>query len=735
MKGALKPRVQVGIADEILNIYEEQVKQETDEKVIDEINEKHADLLETIGERGTDWGGGTQAFRLFGHMGERHIVKVLERQLDRKLTPEEKKKFQKLAKEMENAAPGSQKAKAVNKLSKEMLLLEDIDKFDLIQSVWYAHILSALKTQVRNNTGNLYMLITSQIDQMFNNPKEWWLSLPGLKKGAIKGWDEMRNVLKTGESPVRPTDYIEGSKEQVNKYAYETNIFEVIEQRGGRLGKGLKFHKWVGRALLAMDALASNVNAEQRYYQLAYREAKAMGDKDVMKSMEKYLNKDQDKIKSFIEQAKQEGLKGRDARRRVYDLVSEGRPQKFHQDAYDHASTNIYTNEPYGLLGVAYRMHKAGIRGAGKGIGGKVAKLVNYVVPFVRIVSNVTNAAINYTPWGVARWTSGRQGVFSGKKLNSEERAKLLIRSTFGMLFSGFLWGLAEEEFITITAHGTGDQGKNYQLMLEGKWRPHTISVGTWHFPYRDSPLFFALAGVGAIMDYKRFGRQDKEGELTFFKGLGVYATGMVNSAIDSSWLVNVSEMLETIKKENMNRGAKFMQIASNITKPFFMPSLLTEVARTAQEITDTPMKRQRNILENLYRDVPILNEGLSIISNSIGEPVVSRGSYKFLPFNISKAEENPEVGRLNDMLLFIGSPQRDRIIDMGNGEMREMTDKEYDFFAAESSRRIFKYLTADKGIEITDLEEEEDLKERVTVFDAIKSSIRDDVFDELFYD
>lgn len=732
--GALKPRVQVGIADEILNIYEEQVKQETDEKLIDKINEKHANLLEIIGERGTDWGGGTQAFRLFGHMGERHIVKILEKQLERKLTPEEKKKFQKLAKKVEDAPPGSQKAKAVNKLAKEMLLLEDIDKFDLIQSIWYASVLSAFKTQQRNLTGNIYMLTISQVEQMVNDPKEWWHSLPGMKKGAIKGWDEMKNVLKTGESPVRPTDYIKGTTEQANKYAYDTNIFEVIGQKGGRLKK-LEHLKWVGRTLLAMDALASNINAEQRYYQLAYRQVKEVGNKDVVKSMEKYLNKNQDKIKSFIKQAKEEGLEGRDARRRVYDLVSEGRPQKFHQDAYDHASTNIYTNEPYGLLGVAYRWYKAGGRAAGKGIAGKAAKMANYVVPFVRIVSNVTNAAIDYTPWGVARRISGRQGVFGGKKLNSEERAKLLIRSSFGMLFSGFIWGLAEEEFITITAHGTGDQEKNYQLMEGGKWMPHTISVGSWHFSYRDSPLFFALAGVGAIMDYKRFGRQDEEGELTFFKGLGVYATGMVNSAIDSSWLINVSEMLETIKTENMKRGTKFGRIASNITKPFFMPPLLTEIARTAQEATNTPMKRQRGILENIYRDVPILNEGLSIIYNSIGEPVVSRGAYKLLPFAILKSKENEEVERLNAMLLFIGSPQRGRIIDMGDGMMREMTDKEYDAFAAESGRRIFEYLTADKAIEITDLEEEEDLKERVTVFDAIKSSIRDDVFDELFYD
>ena len=67
-----------------------------------------------------------------------------------------------------------------------------------------------------------------------------------------------------------------------------------------------------------------------------------------------------------------------------------------------------------------------------------------------------------------------------------------------------------------ITGGGTGDSYKDYQLMMDGRWKPYTITFYRAYpggplldepkvFEYRETPLSLVFMSLGAITDYEDF--------------------------------------------------------------------------------------------------------------------------------------------------------------------------------------------------------------------------------------
>jgi hypothetical protein len=732
LSAELQPRVKIGLGAEVIKAYDKLIEQESSKEKKDEYAELSAELIYELGKQLTKWGQGIQYARnMFASMSQHTIVKTLEKQLDRELTSKEQKQFIKLAKEVDKAPEGSRKNKAINKLSKEVLLLENIERSELIQSIWYAHLLSGVPTHVRNITGTLWMLVSEQLPEMFRDPKRWYHSLPGAVEGAKKGWDEMTNIWKTGESAVKAS-----SDMTLNKYAHNSNIFEIVDLKGGAY-KVLKKHKYVTRGLLAVDAFFYNINTEQKYFQLAYSYAKKMGNKDVVKSMEKYLNNENDKVKSFFEQAKQEGLKGRDARRRVYDLISEGRPDQWHDLADKHASYAVFTNKPTGSLGYMVEGFESFAR------ANKLMNTIRYIVPFVRIVSNVTNAYLNYTPLGAIRAAHGKSSIIHAfdsevnVTLSKEERVKLLIRSGIGMTLIGLMALLLEEDLIKITADGADNREKNYQLK-KGGWEPYTISIGKWKMSYIDTPMFFMLAGLGAIEDYKNYGRESKEGELRLWKWLSVYASGAIHSTLDTSWLVNISEVLTPSTKgrhryDTEEVVTRFLKVGGNVALPFFMPAFFTQTARAVQDFTGNPIKSAHGLHQKFIRDIPYARQVLRNITDALGDDVEPRALDRWLPLRIMKERVDPLTLRLNNMNLYVTRPPRKEVIDAFSRKVREMTNKEYADYYRESGKAIKDKLLSNKSSFLNALEKPENLEKRGEMFTNMKQAIRKKVYKKMF--
>jgi hypothetical protein len=669
----------------------------------------------------------------------------MERVLKRPLTNTESSDLKKLARDVDQAPVGSRKNKALHSLNLYKLQMKGMKKSDIAQSVWYANVLSGISTHARNVSANTWMFTFSQLEQMIINPKRWYHSLRGIPRGFRRGVDEFVNIMSTGESAVKTQ-----SKFEV------PGVLEALAREKGGWKKIISNLKYVHRALAAADAFAYYGLNENRAYMLAYDAVKDLpGAKNIKKAMNEYLAVNNEKIKAFKEQAEKEGLTGRDLRRRVYDLMDESRgilPVKPGEKLTDkqkalreidrenrnnmnlaeadrYAAEGTFNHEPMGLLGDFAKGFEKMARSS------QSTMALKYIVPFTRIVTNVTNSYLSYTPIGLISAIRGREGIGSKRKLSHEQRVTILIRSALGMGMGWLAMGLSDPEdgVINITADGTENLSQNYELRKAG-WRPYTITIGNKQFSYVDTPLFFILAAVGSVRDHQRWGDKGEEAELKFMEKLELMSIGSFFSILDTSWLINIQDLLSTTTIDKSatldDEVERFGRLFGRIGKSFFIPNALTQISRATQELSGAPMKKvDKFFFDAIIRDLPWLRNSLQDLHDSHGDDVIPEALHRWLPMQASTQHVDELTKEYTDMALFVGRPKRRSIIDK-NYEQRDMTDQEYAEYYKLSAQKI-KAIISKELPYIKSLPDED----RKSYFNYLKSTYRSEAYYELFTD
>src|SRR5690349_19730227 len=105
-------------------------------------------------------------------------------------------------------------------------------------------------------------------------------------------------------------------------------------------------------------------------------------------------------------QAKSEGFKGRRLKMRIAELVEQKRDEAMNQEAHERASRITFNYEPKGVFS----------RGAYNALIKLQKELppTRFFVPFARIVTNITQNYINYTPVGIITGAIGKTKDGSG---------------------------------------------------------------------------------------------------------------------------------------------------------------------------------------------------------------------------------------------------------------------------------------------------------------------------------
>lgn len=634
------------------------------------------------------------------------------------LTDEQAKKLNDLAVKVQDAKEGFDKDNATERMMNHIASIKGIDWMDVGMSIWYANILSGLSTQILNISANFAETVGEVYTAAVLNPKETGWIMKGLFSGWGRGALESMAALKSGYQPTKSQNKIDAS-----------SALERVNFKGGKWNP-YNYLKYVSRVMNAADIFFYHGINEMRARELAVstakKENKSQPTREIIKKATEILYKGENPYTESLERAKTEGFEGADARRRAYEILEQQRPEFVIKDSNDEAARGTFNYDPEGTLGAL----TAGINQMINKVDIKGVKPLKFVIPFTRIIANVTNRYLDWTPVGLLRWAKGGIGYTSlgenyHKKYTDQEKAEVLIRALSGIAAMIAMYALTDDEdgIFEITSNGTGDVQKNFELQETG-WRPYSIKInGTW-YEYKNTPLAIPFATIGFLRDAEKYqGQKDMEARAS------IVLFGTMKYVMDLSFLQSASAFMDTFSKENRGGAENFFKKTTksveSTAKSFVVPNAFTQASRSMQEVMDLPIKKANGIGHQIIRDMPILRDNLGNIYDALGDPVTPKQIERFVPLKPSSADADKLWDLIVENNAWIGRPRRST--QKPNGD--SLTDDEYDKFSLLSGQLTKKNLQMNYRV-LSRLKDKETVKDEI---DNIKTESRREAREILF--
>tara|TARA_R110000823_G_scaffold146425_5_gene276719 strand:+ start:36 stop:3194 length:3159 start_codon:yes stop_codon:yes gene_type:complete len=587
--------------------------------------DRAAEMVDTVASMGTSAGQGIQALATWGSMtsesmqrmatkAKRSLVEKtkrpktgLSKDEEARLTPDEASRIDEFTKAIEDAPEGFQKnEKIIDMLTYVDKLGGGATRLDIGVSLWYANILSGHRTQQRNI-----------IDTAANSIADVFINAAINRENPLKALGIMINGLSTrGRATAGRTLTTGIGRDEGQKFEQKTGTLKgrsaLESTKFTGLARPLNAWKFVARAMQAEDDIWFKGTQEARSWILARRMAKETGlkGKALSVEVERILGTSEQDIARFTVQAESEGLVGAQKKLRVFELTEQARPPEIMEDSTAFAGRATYNYDPEGILGTAARAVSNMAR-AHPGI--------KLIVPFTRIVANVTNRGIQYTPLGYKR-------AF-GKKITPREkelRAENIAKSTVGSLAMAAAYAadaMSDDDGFKIYGGGPRDHEKRNQLRETG-WRPWSVKIGEKYYDYRLSPVNIAFAIVGNMRDAERFDNMDEESMKTKLTA-SVLMTGDV--VLNQSFLSGVGDMFEMFSaaKSNPKRAqAVADNFLSRTAGGFLAPNLIRQI----EQIWNKDIEENRNLTEAMLRQIPFARNAVDDKINALGEKAQYKG-------------------------------------------------------------------------------------------------------------
>ncbi len=233
------------------------------------------------------------------------------------------------------------------------------------------------------------------------------------------------------------------------------------------------------------------------------------------------------------------------------------------------ASRGTWNYDPEGILGYITKAIETGIGMAQQ--GGKLGKISALlfkmnVMPFTRVVANVLNTALDWSPvgyLGAVKYATGlvdkefklgkgvtirQRKVWTDEKGNAisspfkkRDTTRQLARATMGTIMLSLAYMLLEG---IISGSGPDDWEKRKQMMETG-WRPNSIKIaGRWH-SYMMLPIAPVLSAIANFQESRRKPGARAE------EVLAATVMGMTNTILDQSFLSNLAQLMDAISGNN----------------------------------------------------------------------------------------------------------------------------------------------------------------------------------------
>jgi hypothetical protein len=398
------------------------------------------------------------------------------------------------------------------------------DVHDWIRAAWYNSVLAGIPTHMVNMSANVVNSLLEDVITLFaQGGKVAGAQFAEKVRALFSNYEQLDP--KTGEK-IKTGAFAKAKEEFTNPQEFSKKNEVIL--KGNKLFMGIQFStKFLG----AEDMLAFFPNERGMLKSLAFDESKRTG-------------------------------------RSVADLMENPTSDMLRQ-AYYEARRNTFNQNPEGYVGVLIEainkfynaLDQSG--GGGKAIG----NLIRFnVMPFTRVLGNVLNATIDYTPLGMIRYfayksdnpnslLNRQRKDQNGRPLWLDENGDRMVspfkardarrqaaRVALGTILGSLLYFLTmsadddDEDKWFISGAGPQDYKKYKQLMAAG-WRPYSIHIGNTIISYKEWPVSGAFAVVGNLHDIQKYDGKTRPQD---WMDKTIYATmGVASSFLDRSFASN----------------------------------------------------------------------------------------------------------------------------------------------------------------------------------------------------
>ena len=481
--------------------------------------------------------------------------------------------------------------------------------------------------------------------------------------------------------------------------------------------------KLVGRLMMASDSMNSYgaATTKQMMMMRYLAQEEGMAPDQINEMMRKVRENDEESIRdSALAQVQTEDEQGvfGPAGTKSHDVAKARRlEQIIEQQTYgadtvnagrDFAAIATFNSDPYGVVGWLMDTLFAGPTK----ILGLATKPIN---PFPKTMSNLINAALNYTPYGSLRAEGVNIGAFVAKVPNFPEQfvretpergtpeyfalhARALAGSaamgTFALMLMGAVKDRKEEKEPWFEIHGPGpsDPAQLKQWAASGA-KKFTVKIGRGDgalvVSYTDWPgINIALGVLGTLYDQMVY----SDAEMEMADWMTQTARAVVLTTLNRNALGGASALFEFLSASTPEEVAKikFQQLASSYVTGFTRPSFV----RWAETVVTGQRQETRTTEGWLLSLAPVVSafRGRPAL-NILGEPITTTAWDATAGRIATTQNSHPVLSPLTNAQLWITPAKRYEIFDDSKPEMvRKMTEAEfYDYgkYYGESLREV----------------------------------------------
>lgn len=539
----------------------------------------------------------------------------------------------------------------------------------------YSSMLSGPLTQIRNLFSGVYNLVAAYPALKLSNIRGGSLKMHdarNLLKTILMSGNAFMYTIKTGNQ-TQEAEYMEqitGQAPTQSKLAVSDVDAISPSNIAGSLIKA--FSVTVRRTMLAADegvsAVARGLSKEVYLQELAHK--KGLRGAEARKQVSQWMwGVDIDKAK---EQAHLEGYRGTRAKIRVQEIIDqnnidEGETTKQIEDSFYFGKKTSYNYKPEGTMGaLAYSINNSV----------KNIPAIRHIIPFVTILSNVTDTLMDYSPWGYKRAYFGK-GAFTSleefkTQITGRERQLQVAKATIGTAVLVTAYAMAKSGAIEVTGAGPTDKRIRKQLEALG-WKPYTIKIGNQYISYALTPLAIPLSFVGSLRDHELYGKESKEDFLGRLVMAGMSFGGVI---FQQTFLTGARSFMDAFDVSNE------AQFGYNVQKFFgsFVGKHIPNLLKQTAQIFDPYMYKANTIKGAVLRQIPVVRGGMYKARDIWGEPI----KFKTLSILLSKAEDDALTQWYIDNGLHHSVPTSQTQL---NGVL--MTSDQYEYYLENSLKKL----------------------------------------------
>jgi hypothetical protein len=465
--------------------------------------------------------------------------------------------------------------------------------FDKMTSYFMANILSAIPSYIRNGIGSAVNSVSrvaikgalaGPIDALLAKltgrqraiySSEVLHDIAGASYAARQGLDDAWSTFRNGFSSKAIQEGVEFGELNVPKVEFAGGLLNPWNQPGRILESTDRFFQTFNQAMSKNSLIWAR----------AQREADAKG--LVGQAFDDFMAQRMSQLQT------DDFIRGQ--------AVEIGREQAFREDPGKIANT---------LIGLK-----------------KQAPVLQYIIPFVKTVSNIFRQGIEHSPLA-PMLSKTRAQMFPNKAGMSEAEAWMADRKQ-SEAFAKWAFGLASMVPIGVYAatgklsgSGPSDPAKRAALYEQG-WRPNSIQIGDKWYTYSTwQPLSIPMALIAnAFESYEdsvdNFSKQGKE--VDWEKVAASTAFKVLNSATQQSYLQGVMALSAAMEDPDQFAENFLRQMAQG-----FYP--MSGLQRTLARAVDPNIRENKTVQESLQRITPGLSESLPSRLNRWGEDVTYSG-------------------------------------------------------------------------------------------------------------